>query len=358
MEARRRHGAVRSALLLCVYWFQVFPRARSELRRWELRARAIPDPALRRLALAKLRDEGACAEGVAAFALVAVASERAAIVQLCVAFEVMYDLVDGLGELPAADPLASNRRLASLLTAALDLTSQPAGRDTLPGQVDDGGYLDELIGACRAVLARLPGFPVVAATLRRAAERAGEAQSLNHSGTLSGDMGPLTLWATALGAPLDLRWWEAASAAAAPLGIYALCALASHADAAAAEAAQVEAAYFPWIAALLGILESLVDRDEDAAAGTLSYAGHYASPQEAADATAELARRSTQEVLSLREAPGHVVILAGMVATNLSHHGARDLAAQQAGRAARAGVVGPVWPLLALLRLRRRLARA
>ncbi|HEX7290628.1 MAG TPA: DUF2600 family protein [Conexibacter sp.] len=353
METRRRHGAIRSTLLLSIYWLRVFPRARSELQHWESRARLIPDPQLQALALAKLRDEGRCAEGVAAFALLAVASERAAIVRLCVAFEVMYDLIDGLGELPGADPLANNRRLARAFTAALDPTA-PAG--AIPRAPGDGGYLDELVAVCRGVLITLPAFPLVAAALRHAAERAGEAQSLNHGGTLMGDMAPLMLWAAALGTPLGLRWWEAASAAAAPLGIYALCALASHPDATAAEAARVEAAYFPWIAGLLGILESLVDRDEDAAAGTLSYAAHYASPAAAAAATAAFAEHAARDVRLLRASAGHVVILAGMIATNLSHHGADDIVAQRAGHAARVGVEGPVGPLLALLRLRRRLA--
>jgi tetraprenyl-beta-curcumene synthase len=354
MEARRRHGAVRSALLLSVYWLRVFPCARNELRHWEARARLIPNPQLQQLALAKLRDEGTCAEGVAAFALLAVASQRTAVVRLCVAFEVMYDLIDGLGELPAPDPLAHNRRLAGAFTAALDPTVAPR---SAPWEPNDGGYIDELIAVCREVLMTLPAFPVVAAMLRRAAERAGEAQSLNHSGTLLGDIAPLMLWGSALGTPLGLRWWEAASAAAAPLGIYALCALASHADMTAAEAAQVEAAYFPWIAGLLGTLESLVDREEDAAAGTFSYAERYTSPEEAAAATAAFAEHATADVRLLPEAAAHIVILAGMVATNLSHQGAHDRVARRAGRTARTHVMGPVGPLLTLLRLRRRLAQ-
>lgn len=355
MAAHRRHGAIRSAILLSVYWLRVFPCARSELRRWEARARLIPDPELRALALAKLREEGSCAEGVAAFALLAVASQRAAVVRLCVAFEVMYDLIDGLGELPATDPLTHNRRLARAFAAALDPTAPLRWAAPEP---DDGGYLEELIAVCRGVLMTLPTFPLVAAALRRAALRAGDAQSFNHSGMLLGDMAPLMVWAAALGAPLGLHWWEAASAAAAPLGIYALCALASHADVTAAEAAQVEAVYFPWIAGLLGILESMVDHEQDAAAGTLSYADYYASPAAAAASTAVLAEHAARDVYLLREAAAHIVILAGMVATNLSHHGARDLLAREAGRAVRVHVVGPVGPLLALLRLRRWLARA
>jgi len=333
----------------------VFPRARRELRRWELRARAIPDPELQRLALEKLRDEGVCAEGVAAFALLAVASERAAVVRFCVAFEVMYDLVDGLGEQPAPDPLANNRQLSRALVAALDPAAPLIDFYAFHPGVGDGGYLNDLIAACRAVLTTLPSYPLVADALRRAVERAGEAQSLNHSGMLAGDMRPLALWAAAQDAELVLRWWELASAAAAPLCIYALCALACHGDVTAHEAALLETTYFPWVAGLLGVLESLVDQEEDAAAGTLSYASHYSSSEDAAASAALFARRSAQQMRALRAPWAHRVILAGMVATNLSHSGAGDEMAHRAGSAVRAGIDGPVSSLLLLLRLRRQL---
>ncbi|MFL5818406.1 MAG: DUF2600 family protein [Conexibacter sp.] len=335
----------------------MFPRARSELRRWELRARAIPDPELQRLALDKLRDEGVCAEGVAAFALLAVASERAAVVRFCVAFEVMYDLVDGLGEQPAPDPLANNRQLSRALVAALDPAAPLIDFYAFHPRVGDDGYLNELIAACRAVLTTLPSYPLVAEALRRAVERAGEAQSLNHSGMLAGNMRPLALWAAAQDAELALRWWEVAAAAAAPLCIYALSALAGHGDATADEASLLEATYFPWVAGLLGVLESLVDQEEDEAAGTLSYASHYASSDEAAASAALFARRSAQQMRALRQPWAHRAILAGMVATNLSHSGARDEMARRAGSEVRASIDGPVGSLLLLLRLRRQLKR-
>ena len=338
-----------------MYWLQVFPRARSELRRWELRARSIPDPELQRLALDKLRDEGVCAEGVAAFALLAVASERAAVVRFCVAFEVMYDLVDGLGEQPVPDALANNRQLSRALAAALDPAAPLIDFYAFHPRGGDGGYLTDLIAACRAVLTTLPSYPLFADALRRAVERAGEAQSLNHSGMLAGDMRPLALWAASQETDLALCWWELASAAAAPLCIYALCALSSHADVTAQEASLLEATYFPWVAGLLGVLESLVDQEEDEAAGTHSYASHYASPEEAAARAALFAQRAADLMSSLRQPWAHRVILAGMVATNLSHSGAGDEMAQRAGSEVRARIEGPVASLLLLLRLRRRL---
>ncbi len=356
MSPRPRVAALHSAAVLAVYWLLVFPQARRELRGWEVRARRIPDPALRCLALQKLRDEGVCAEGVAAFALLA-GADRATVVRFCVAFEVMYDLIDGLGEQPLVDPLANNRRLARAFEAAIDPAAPALDWYAFDGRRDDGGYLDELIAACRAALVPLPAYPLVAGALRELALRAGEAQSLNHSGTLAGDTTPLARWAAALAGPADVRWWEAASAAAAPLGIYALCALATRPDTDARDAAAVEAAYAPWIAGLLAVLESMVDREQDEAAGTHSYASHYASGEELACRATLFARRAAEQVRTLRQAATHRVILAGMVATNLSHQGAADELARRTGAAVRAAVGGPVAPLLWLLRLRRAVKR-
>lgn len=348
--------ALRSTIALAAYWLRVFPQARRELHRWQLRARAIPDPALQRLALAKLRDEGVCAEGVAAFAILAV-SHRAALVRLCVAFEVMYDYVDGLGEQPAADPLANNRQLGRAFAAAVDPSVPLVDFYAFHPRANDGGYVNALVGACRGELTALPSYRLIAPALRRAAERAAEAQSLNHSGALGDDLSALERWAAGPWSPAELRWWETAAAAAAPLGIYALAALASVGDVPAEEVARVESAYFPWIAGLLGLLESLVDRDEDAAAGTHNFVEHYGSPGEAAERAALLARRSSEHVGVLRRASRHRVILAGMVATNLSHHGADDDAARLAAAKVREHVDGPLAALLLLLRTRRRLTR-
>lgn len=348
----RLREALRSTAALVTYWLWIFPQARRELRGWELRALAIPDPTLRRIALDKLRDEGVCAEGVAAFGMLA-AADRAAVVRFCVAFEVIYDLVDGLGEQPVTDPLANNRQLGRAFVAALDPSVPLVDFYANLPHSSDGGYLDALIKACREALTKLPSYGAARDALQRSATRAAEAQTLNHSGTAAGDMTPLERWAADQWPPTELRWWETAAAAAAPLGIYALCALATQRDVTDQEVAGVETAYFPWIAGLLGVLESLVDRDEDASAGTHSYAEHYGSGDEAARRAALFAQRSAFNVRSLRNASRHRVILAGMVATNLSHHGAADAGARAAGTKVRERLDGPVGVLLALLRARR-----
>ncbi len=101
------------------YWTGVAPVARAQLARWERRARAIPDPALRATALAKLQTERFNAEAAATLATLAPRAQRARTAEAIVALQVAYDYLDGLTEQPAADPLRDGRRLSLAFTDAL-----------------------------------------------------------------------------------------------------------------------------------------------------------------------------------------------------------------------------------------------
>src|SRR5215207_8853347 len=93
------------------FWPTVFPDVRRELRRWDRRAQAIPDGALRAQALTKLRHERFNTEVAATLATLVAPVRRRHAVEAIVALEVMYDFLDGLTEQPSPQPLADGRRL-------------------------------------------------------------------------------------------------------------------------------------------------------------------------------------------------------------------------------------------------------
>ncbi|HEX4806789.1 MAG TPA: DUF2600 family protein [Conexibacter sp.] len=293
----------------------MLPRARRELRGWARRAQAIPDPALRRHACATLREEDANAEGAALFALAAPREAQPAVVRLLVVAQVLYDYLDTLSEQPAPDPLAASRRLHGALRAALGKAAATTG-DWYAGYAwgDDGGYLAALVATCRERLAALPARAVVAAGLERAAARASESQSRNHAamlGALDGDA--LAAWAAALpagGAPL--RWWELAAAAGSSLGLHALATAAANPWLTPADAARLEAAYWPWGCALNTLLESVVDGPADARSGNHSYVGRYATRADAAARLAMIAARAAAAVRALPDGAQHAAVLAAM----------------------------------------------
>lgn len=341
-----------------LYWLAVFPQARRELRAWERRAGRIPDPCLRDHALLKLRTEGMTAEGAAAFAILATPRSYRHTVRACIAFELIYDYIDALAEEPVANVLANNRVLYGALVAAVSPSAPLADWYALHPCHDDGGYLQALVETCRDALLRLPEHELVLDGLRRLATRANDAQSLHHAASGAEGERALARWAGTQQPPgCALDWWELAAAAGSPLGCFALIGSAAHRNAEPAAAAAVERAYFPWIAALSWLLESLVDQDEDAPSGAHSFVAHYDPPQTAARRLGTIAEHAVHDARLLPRGARHTLLLAGMVAMYLSDAGASSCAARGAAEAVRAAVGGPVVPFLWMLRLRRRLTR-
>jgi tetraprenyl-beta-curcumene synthase len=346
------------ALVPLLYWLAIFPQARRELRAWERRARRIPDPRLRDHALLKLRTEGMTAEGAAAFAILATPRSYRCVVRACVAFEVIYDYIDALAEQPVADMLANNRRLYGALVAAVSPGTPLADWYAEHPCRDDGGYLHALVMTCREALLRLPARERVLGRLRRLALRAAEAQSLHHAASDADGERALARWAATQQPPgCALDWWELAAAAGSPLGCFALIASAAHRNTERDGAAAVEHAYFPWIAALSWLLESLVDQDEDGPTGAHSYVAHYALPRSAARRLGTIAKHAVRDARRLPRGARHTLLLAGMVGMYLSDAGASSCTARAAAEAVREAIGGPVVPFLWMLRVRRRLTR-
>lgn len=338
------------------YWATVLPRARRELRRWERRARQIPDPELRAHACATLRGEGGNAEGAALLALAAPRAHRARVVRLLVAVQVMYDYLDTLSEQPVARPLAASRQLHRALVDVLDEAACPPPHDWYAGYPggDDGGYLAALVSVCRELLATLPSRAIVAPGVRRAMERACESQSRNHAAMLGAtDLASFAAWAAAQGSPgAAMQWWELAAASGSSLAMHALLAAAAEPALTAAGAAQIERAYWPWICGLNTLLESVTDRVDDACTGNHSYAGRYASPEVAGARLATIATQATIAARALPNGSHHMSVLAAMACFYLSDLPSTD-GADLRGVLTRIDV--DVRLLDRLLRLRRRL---
>lgn len=300
------------------YWLGVFPLLSRELGHWRERARQIPDPALRRLALITQASERGNLEGAAAFAVLVPRIHRMRVVRAVVAFQAIYDYIDTLSEQPSADPVANGHQLHLALVTALE----PAGRHPdyyrhASGSRDDG-YMRNLIDTCRFAFGALPSHACVIEPALRSVKRMVAYQSLNH-GRHAGARGGLARWATGLTPPgSGLRWWETAAGAASSLTVFALIAAAAQPTLAVGDAAVTERAYFPWIGALHVLLDSLVDRASDIEMGEHCLIDHYASSEEAAARLATIAARATKATELLPRSIEHATILAAMVSFYLS----------------------------------------
>jgi tetraprenyl-beta-curcumene synthase len=331
------------------YWTGVARQVREQLRRWRTRARAIEDPSLRALALGKLDQEGFNAELAAMLATLAPRARRRRAVQAIVALEVLYDYLDGLTESPCARAPRDGRRLFGAFTDAVAPARRPAG-DYFGGHPsDDGGYMQELVDAAREALATLPASATVAEVIERTAARGAEAQLRIHAAGVAGSA-QLERWARRQAAHTSLEWQEfLAGAACSVLAVHALVVAAADRRSTHEQALALDRMYLS-ISALPTVLDSVIDYEQDAAAGRPGYVQHY-------DDRAQLAQRLTGVVQdALGRAHGvpheahHTMIVAGVVAYYLSAPTASSPFARPVSEQMRSQPAPLLAPALAMLR--------
>lgn len=334
------------------YWLTVLPVARRELRRLSRRASKIPDLGLRRMALDVYANDWASLEGVAAFAAFARPDRRATIVRLLVRLQSIYQYTDTLMEQPSGDPAANARQLHTAILIALHPDRPHIDYYRHDAHADDGGYLVGSIDRCRALLPELPSYPVIAEAALEQARRIVFYQShINLAGRQ--DHPALARWAK-LQAPSGAEqrwWWETAAASGSSLAMLALLNAAADPNLTKRHAQAVEALYWPWMGALHTLLDSLIDRAEDAATGQQSLLDNYSSSEEMAERMEYLAVESVRRA----EAVGveHRLILAGMTSLYLSDPNAWAPYARETTERVLGALGGLARPAMLVLRARR-----
>jgi tetraprenyl-beta-curcumene synthase len=276
------------------------------------------------------------------------------VVRALVAFQASYDYADMLAEQPCPDPVRNGRRLHSALEVALDpRAAHPDYYEHHPHR-EDGGYLEELVDACRDTLRALPSFAAVATCAQRAAARIVAFQSLGLCGR-EGGREALERYAREQTPPgSGLRWWETAAAGGSSLDVHALIAAAADPLVDPREIAAIEGAYFPWIGALHSLLDSLVDEAEDAAIGQLSLFGCYASTDDAVARMWSLAARAARSARGLSAGRRHALLVGAMAGYYLSAPEASAPGVSVVSRGIRETLGELARPALLVFRVRRR----
>jgi len=338
------------------FWMRVVPVAYGCLKELERAAAAIPDPQLRAHALGTLRAERFNALGAA---LVATTLDwhDAALVRLLTTLQVAWDYIDTLTEQPAADPIAHGRQVHRALVDAISGDATLGDYFRLHPSRDDGGYLATLVQRCRAASTMLPTVDTVRPVALREL-RAAEVQPLIN-GPAYRRAEALQQWAAQREDEHgDAGWIELAAASSSSLGILAMLAAGADPATTTATVERVCAAYVPWIDALTALLDSHVDRCEDADTGAINWIGHYPSDAVATDRLQELTARASAGVRELPRGGRHLAVVAGMIAMYVSQPAAWSPAATPATRAVLSATDTAMAPLLlAMLRTWRR-ARA
>jgi cytochrome P450 len=294
------------------------PAVSRELRRWRARAEAIPDPTLREDALASITQKRDHAEGAALFCVLPRRRHRR-LLALLVAYQTIWDFLDNLSERDTGE--ANARQLHLALVEALDPDASISDYYCHHPWKDDGGYLRELVEACRAGCAALPAYPLV-----RWQVLAGTAlcavQSINHDPNPERRDSALRTWAEREAAGEPAMSWFELTAAASAFTPHVLLALAAESSCEEGEVAKALAAYYPWASLAITMLDSYADQLDDAANGDHSYISHYGGGEIAVRRLCEVVERVARETRELPKGDRHAALIACMLAMHLSRDGA------------------------------------
>jgi tetraprenyl-beta-curcumene synthase len=347
---RRVASAAAFASAARSYWLDVFPVVRRELRRLRIEAGRIPDPTLRRLALATQEAKWANLEGAAVFAAFVPTAYRYGVARLLVGYQTAFDYADTLMEQPSDVPAANARQLHAALVAILE-PGRPQPDYYRHHVCDhDGGYLTRLVDGCRAVVVKLPAYPLLAATVIESAQRGVEYQSRVSLSTEQ-DHPALSQWATQATPHRSLRWWEIWASCGSSLDTLALLAATADPRTNDRHAQAIDALYWPWAGALHGLLDCLVDHADDTAHRRPNLLDLYASSHEIAERMGFLATEAAR--LAPVVGIDHSLILAGMASQYIADPQAWVPAARPAAESILDGLGELGTPALLVLRARR-----
>jgi tetraprenyl-beta-curcumene synthase len=352
-------GSIRAlAFANARYWPSVAPVVRRELTGWEAPAAGIADPALRALAVGKLREEHFNAEVAATLATLAPMAPRATAARAIVALELLFDYLDGRTELACAEPtraepIAEAERLFAAFIGALE-RAEPTGAEVeIAGATEpedaDGAYLLALSQVTRESLFALPAASAVADVARAAAARCAQAQTRLHAASTLGEE-QLREWASAHGRASGLEWREyAGGCASSVLAVHALIAAAADPLTSGADALALDGAYLA-IGGVITMLDSLVDHSADVARGEPGFIRLFQTREELGQSLRALTREALARARRAPHGEHHAMTLAGAVAYYTTHPGAREAHAREVVAAVRGELSPTIRPTLAVMR--------
>jgi tetraprenyl-beta-curcumene synthase len=361
VRVKHKSGFCLAADFVCTarrYWLSVFPRVAREVWRRRALASRIPDPVLRRHALEALEHKRGNLDGAAVFATLVTGARRTPVIQALVAAQAICDYLDVLAEQPTLDPIANGEHLHRALIVATTPGEKHCDYYCYHDRSDDGGYLQALVESVREALTGLPLLSLIAEPMRRAAERISAYQAYNHGDT-SGSYELFERWAVAeTRSTTGLYWWETGAGAGSTLTLFVLIAAAADPGLTPSDVQMIEHAYFPWIGALHSLLDSLVDHDEDLAAGERGLIDCYPSHVEAATRMHMIAAEAMRRAGELPDGRRHELIVAAMTSFYICEiRRSTGPLAQFVAPLVLEAFGGLAIPTMAVLRMRRTLMR-
>jgi tetraprenyl-beta-curcumene synthase len=293
-------------------FLQVRPYVHQYLQDWRERAARIPDPELRKQALASIATKTFHCEGGSIYALLAGERYRETI-RFIVAYQTISDYLDNLCDRSSSLNPDDFRLLHTSMRHAL---TPGAGADDyyrFRTERDDGGYLASLVMTCQDVLTNLPAYQSIAPALHELADYYCDLQVFKHV-RKEERVSLIKAWFDEKKEFLPpMGWHEFAACCGSTVGIFCIVAHASHQDCPEVPVKSIKDAYFPWVQGLHILLDYMIDQDEDSRGGDLNFCSYYKDRRELVFRLTHFYRQANLSISALPYAKFHRLINRGLL---------------------------------------------
>lgn len=298
-------------------FLQVRPRVHKYLTEWKQQAAAIPDPELRKQALASIETKTFHCEGGSIYGLLAGDRYDEAI-RFIVAYQTISDYLDNLCDRSTSLDPEDFRALHESMPHALTPGAACSEYYRLRKERDDGGYLTSLVKTCQSILEGLPTYGRIAPALL---ELSGYYCDLQvHKHVRAEERVPrLEAWFALHKDKLPpMSWYEFAACTGSTLGIFCLVSQSLNGECTDELVQRLKNAYFPWMQGLHILLDYLIDQEEDRAGRDLNFCSYYPADAVMAARLVHFYRRAHGELSRLPLAEFHRMMSAGLLAMYLA----------------------------------------
>lgn len=303
-------------LLYRVYRY-VKPVLEREFAAWKKRAEAIPDPELRKQALASIESKKFHCQGGSVYAAQDI-SQVETIVPLIVAYQTISDYLDNLCDRSTSLDPNDFRQLHRSMQDALTPGAPVQDYYRYRKEREDGGYLASLVQTCQHFAAKLPAYDKIQVKVLEFSTLYSDLQVYKHIAPHLREAELLAWWDLHKESYSYLKWQEFAAVTGSTIGIFALFCLAAEEGVTQEQIEAVCKAYFPWLCGLHILLDYLIDLEEDRLGGDLNFVSYYSSEQEATDRLQYFYKQAKASVKRLPNPAFHRMIVDGLIAFYLA----------------------------------------
>lgn len=295
----------------------VLPKVHEELNTWRKLADAIPNPELRKQALASINLKTFHCEGGAIFSLLALENRDEAI-RFIVAFQTISDYLDNLCDRSTSLDANDFRMLHEAIFHALNPEKKPVNYYKYRNEQNDGGYLRRLVETCQLVIQNLPNRDKIETFLYELASYYCDLQVHKH--VKKEERVPrLMAWFKQNEKKLpDMSWFEFCACAGSTIGIFCLVSYAMRESCREELFSLVMKSYFPWVQGLHILLDYFIDQQEDREEGDLNFCFYYENDDELKKRFVHFIQKAKESVLLLPDTTFHHMIQAGMLGIYLT----------------------------------------